>query len=232
MRGDMLRLKVFLVLLLVSGVGSILVSCQSSITPMPGTLRWRALQARQNGKTSLRLPAPISLWAVSESLADSLRHTTTVVAQLIASATSHDDYDIYTWRKYRIVEKLSVQPRVPNEPLPKEIPPSLLPLGSDEFVMAASGGAVDIDGVNITQDSEIHIPAGKHQHLIFALFRASGSFALFNYGPSGLFSIDESGTIHASEGFGKSLLESDLLRRTGGNLSTLRSLSAEAVRHP
>jgi hypothetical protein len=84
-----------------------------------------------------------------------------VLAEPIAIAISHDDDEVYTWRKYRLLEKLSAQPIVPEELLPEAIPSSLLPLQPDEFVMAIVGGTVIIDGVKIIQAPEIQMPEGK-----------------------------------------------------------------------
>ena len=107
----------------------------------------------------------------------------------------------------------------------------MLPTKPDEFVVAELGGGVDIDGVTITmENSEVRIPAQDKPHLMFLLFRASGALAVSNYGPYGLFSVDDSGNIHGWVDADTNSLRSELLDRTGGKLSGMRQAASESTR--
>ena len=204
---------------------------QSSPPPKDdrGTLAWKAREATKAGKKSITIGAPMITVAEIEPLNDALVHTTAVVAELVATATTHDDYRIVTWRKYKILEKLSTQQSsVSSEPLSDDVPQSLLPLKVNEFVMPQYGGTVTIDGVTITtREPEGELPAGRH--LMFVLFRSSGSLAVANYGPRGIFWIDNTDSIHARVESDNNWLHSDL-QRMNGSLPPLRALSAEIMK--
>lgn len=196
-----------------------------------GSLTWQARQAKESGRAAITISTPDALWAEPESLNDALAHTTLTLAALVATETTHTDYEIVTWRKYHILERLSSQPVVRTDPLPESVPPSLLPIGSDEFVIPELGGTVYIDGVAITmQNPEVSIRAQDKRHLMFLLFRASGALAVPNYGPHGQFSVDDSGDIHAWVDADTNPLRSQVLNHTGGKLPALRELAAESTK--
>lgn len=193
---------------------------------IPGRLSRESRRALSSGKTSAQLPPARIEWAEPESLTDALKRCSVVVAKLENSAVGHDADDIFTWRKYRIIEQLSVQPYVTNDPLPSEIPRSLLPLRPGEFLIPELGGTSVVNGVNISEANpqEAYLPKGS-VHLMFLIFKASGAIALPNYGPVGMFSIDNSEHIEGSIDSEQNPFRSEVLRSTGGTLQGLRDLA-------
>jgi hypothetical protein len=196
--------------------------------PNEGLIAAYVRHAHQTGKTSIRVPYPMVDWAELEDLDHALAHTTVVVARLIASETVYTKDEITTWRKYATTEKLSRQLEVPARPC-EEIPASMLPFKPGEFLIPDIGGTVEVDGVTLTQQDSMKndIPV-RDRHLMFLMFICSGPVALENYGPDGHFSLDDSDSIHISER-SQSPLKDELLKRTGGNLSSLRSISSKVV---
>src|SRR5882757_9840912 len=93
------------VLIFISTSVAVAQSTQKSVDDR-GSLVWRARQALQNGQTSITLAQPFILVAETEPLNNALLHTTAVIARVVAIENNHDDYNIFTWRKYRILEKL------------------------------------------------------------------------------------------------------------------------------
>jgi hypothetical protein len=194
---------------------------------LDGRLLWYANQAKAKGKTSIVIPVGDVFEANPESLDQALNRTSVVVAKLVSSAATHDKDSIFTWKKYRIAERLRTQPNVPAGALPvAEIPPSLLPLGPREFVLVDNGGTVVIDGVKITeQDPDRAVLPEDRRHLMFVMFRCSGMLALLNYGAEGLFAVDDSDAISDSAIEKNNPIRKELLARTGGRLSQLRAMS-------
>jgi hypothetical protein len=203
---------------------------QQTATDDRGSLSWRARQATEGGKTAITIETPDALWAQPVPLREALAHTSLTLATLVASETTHTDYEIITWRKYRILERLSSQPSVRHDFLPESVPSSLMPIEPGEFVIPEMGGTVDIDGVTITtRNSEVHVPSGDKRHLMFLLFRASGALAVSNYGPHGQFSVDDTDNIHAWVDADTNPLRSEILDRTGGKLAVMRGLASKSA---
>ena len=220
------RLGAIILLIVVIWTGDRSGAKPAPYNPNEGLIAAYVRHAHQTGKTSIRVPYPIVEWAELEDLDHALAHTTVVVARLIASETVYTKDEITTWRKYAIAEKLSRQLEIPAQHC-GEIPSSMLPLKSEEFVIPEIGGTVEVDGVRLIQrdSTESDIPA-QDRHLIFVLIVCSGSIALPNYGPYGHFSLDDSDNVHISAISQNNPLKDELLERTGGKLSSLRSISA------
>jgi hypothetical protein len=211
-----------------------------SQTPQPDssthdTILSRARTAARAGNTTLVVPYGIYNYGEAGSLDDALKNTSAVVAQVTASATSYGESEIITWRKCRILEHLSTQPTKIEHSTPVGVPPSLLPLGSDEFLLPIVGGTVKIEGVQVTENNaELRMPPTSRKELLFVIFFDSpiGRLAGLNYGPNSAFWIDENHRIHPESTNGGSSLEEDLKLRTSGDLRTLRSISsAMAAQH-
>ena len=190
-----------------------------------GSLRRRAHEAKKLGKTSINVGFPIVEYGEPEPLDTALEHTTLVLAKPLMSEAGHDDYTIYTWRKYRLLEKISFQRGVYDRPLPRDVPVSMLPIGPDEFVMGEIGGSVVIDGVTVSmQDPESRLLPENDRHLLFVLVVSEGAMAMLNYGPIGAFWVDESDKIHPRVDSDLNELGAELLQRSGGDLSGVRTL--------
>lgn len=192
------------------------------------SLRWRAREARRLGKTSISVAAPNHETAQPEPLNAALGHTTLVLARFLGQATTHDEYFVITWRKYRVLEKFS--PMVIFEEQPSEkfidfVPASLLPIAPDEFVMPERAGTDVVDGVTVTMlRSENGVLPETRPLLMFLLFASSGAVAALNYGLQGAFWVDSSETLHLIQGPEGNGLGSELLKRSAGKLAGVGAL--------
>jgi hypothetical protein len=205
--------------------------------PARGSLAWRARQARSEGKSEITLPVIYEYPEDPASLDLAIMDSTVLVAKLIESKAVPDEYDILTWRKYKIVERLSKQ----SQELPPErdqdwqrdfalAPKSMLPLASDEFLAAEGGGTAMIDGVKITVTGigTQELPQGG-KYLMFVLFGSGRQFAQGCYGETSDFTIDDSDTVHArlpKLDSDKNFLLHEIRQRANGNLAGLRAMAA------
>ncbi len=222
--GNVLRTAIAAGFILASASAVILGQDQSTQDDR-GTLKWRVREAKKLGKTSIELDVGIVEHAATQSLDIALEDTSLVLAKVLKSEADHDDYNVFTWRKYRLLEKLSFQRGVYDRPLPEDVPADMLPIGPDEFVMAEEGGAIVIDGVTVTMDAGVSHPRPDHlRHLMFVLLVSPGPLALPNYGPIGAFWVDDSDKIHAEVDLDLNPLGAEFLERTGGDLSGARTL--------
>jgi hypothetical protein len=222
--GRVLRTAVAIGSILASAAAVIHGQNQSTTPDDQGTIERRVREAKKLGKTSIKIAFPIVEDAETPPLDDALERTTLVLAKVLKTEVSHDNYYVSTWRKYRTLEKLYLQRGVYDRPLPQDLPAAMLPIGPDEFVIGDFGGTIVIDGVTVTmQDERSHPLPDDLPHLMFVLFLSSGAWAVTNYGPHGVFWVDDSDKIHAQVSelnpFGAEFLE-----RTGGNLSGARTL--------
>jgi hypothetical protein len=196
-----------------------------------GTLVWYARQAIKDRESAISISFPLSTAVAPVTLERALKGTALVVAEPLATATTHLEREITTWTKYKIVETMASQPPLSEGPAPVGVPPCLLPINAGEFVLPRPGGTVVIDGVTITeQDPNLHVPPDDQPHLMFVLFKYSGQIAFLNYGTDGLLWMDRSQQLHAvTDG---SLLARQVLQRSGGNLPALRVLASEIANKP
>ena len=204
----------------------------------PGSLDWYAHNARMQGKTEITLPKYSLLYAELEPLQEAFLRTTVVVATLLQSETARNGDQIFTWRKYRVDERLSRQEHaIPPDvdvrwqhTLIDDVPGSLLPLGPDEFIVADYGGTVTVGGVRITDPGPgLQALQTQTRHLMFLIFGANGEIAVSNYGPPGMLSVDSSGSIRSrvpQAGSSPTGLLREIDERTDGKLSSLRSISS------
>ena len=196
-----------------------------------GSVSEYARRAREAGKKTIEYPYPIELHASADSLEDAIPRCTVVLAELVGSVTAYSRYEIATWRKYKIIERLSSQPRAYVLPLPDNIPKSLLPVGRDEFLLVEAGGTVSIDGVEVTmRNPQLAERPPNRPHLLFLLFQ-SPNFAVSNFGSSGLFWLDESNRIRAEDNSTNNMIGADILRSSNGDLSSFRTRTTNIVKN-
>ncbi len=234
-----LGLTIAVPLLLVEGLAA---QSAPGSEPARGSLAWHATKARNEGKSAVTLGPTIFEYPESEpSLDEALVRSTVLVASLLESKTSTTEFQILTWRKYRIVERLAMQSRE----LPPQLdqnwqaelalaPKSMLPLASDEFLTDDYGGTAKIDGVTITmtRDGTQDLPVGG-RHLVFVLFDSSRQLGGPCYGPGSLFTVDESDTLHArfsSFDSDQNPMLHEIRQRANGKLAGLRALAASVAK--
>lgn len=211
--------------------------------PARGSLRWWAQKARSEGKSEITLPADIPLYPdAQDPLQVALMDSTVVLAKLLDSKAAGYEFRILTWRKYRIIERITSQahelPAERNEDWQREFalaPRSMLPLSPGEFLMPDEGGTATIDGVKITVggDGAQELATGS-RHLLFLIFDSARQLGDGCYGPNSFYVIDDADTIHSRfpkyDSNGNALLQ-EIRQVTNGKLSDLRSLAASVTKN-
>lgn len=206
-----------------------------------GSLAWWAQKARNEGKSEIKLPARTPEYPDEQDpLQVALMDSTVLVASLLESKAVPYEFRILTWRKYKIVERLTTQarelPAERNDDWQREFalaPKSMLPLGPDEFLMPDDGGTATIEGVKITLggDGTQELPIGSRQ-LAFLTFDSARQLGDGHYGPNSFYMIDDSDIIHSRfpkyDSDGNSLLR-EIRQVTNGKLSGLRAIAASVT---
>lgn len=209
--------------------------------PARGSLACRAQKARSEGKSELTLPVIYEYPEAPASLDLAIMDSTVLVAKLIESNAVPDQYDITTWRKYKIIERLSTQsielPPERNEDWQREFalaPKSMLPLAADEFLSTEDGGTANVDGVKITVTGmgTQELPIGG-KYLMFVLFDSARRLGEGCYGPNSDFTVDDSDVLHArlpKLDPDQNFLLHEIRQGANGKLSGLRSLAATVTK--
>ncbi len=161
-------------------------------SPDRGKLTWRSQIAKAKGQQRVLMRASIVDYSVPRSFDDALANFHLIIAEPLDSRSYATAYDIRTWYKFRILEKLSA-PTVPctNCLSSTDPPPDLLPLEANEFLGAKVGGEVDVDGVRIiSQDPTFpNFEIGRRYLLLVALDSKTMVGAL-RTGPGGAFALN------------------------------------------
>jgi hypothetical protein len=158
-----------------------------------GQLKWYAEMAKAKGQHEVAFPAPIALYGVARNLDEAAAHFNVVLAEPVQHkfyAVSDDG--ILTWYKMRLIEELST-PIVSCTNCDKiaDVPSDMLPLADDEFLVAQSGGEVEIDGIRIISRN-IQFPAFEHRkrYLLFLSLDSERKIGSLQMGPWGAFALD------------------------------------------
>lgn len=190
------------------------------------SLKEIARRSKELGKARITLPGPhANLPGVNMSLDEALRDHSVVVAEVVARKSYvFDSYGIRTWYRFRITDALSqrIAKYCPTCPEVGEAPQDLLPINSDEFLLATGGGTVNIDGVEVTVDSQ-SLPtfeSGK-RYLLFVSLTPSG-VARLGAGPAGIFRVADNEKLEAVDKRNYPI-KAEVSRRFAGKLSEFRS---------
>ncbi|MBV8573247.1 MAG: hypothetical protein JO319_21705, partial [Acidobacteriaceae bacterium] len=199
-------------------------SGQSSSAPEPGSIKWYVEKAKEQGETSITMPAPQGIREEINTLDKALSTYHVAIAMPIASVTQAvDSYHIYTWYKLRILETLVAHPN-PEVP-PVLLPDSVLPANSNEIVIHILQGTVTIDGVRVTMISpDNHLLTLREKYLFFLSPDGSGKFAWLRAGPNAIFVIKPDNKI-APLVDKQSLMQIDVDASTLGSLDSMRKLA-------
>lgn len=185
----------------------------------PGSIRWHAQRAQQQGTTSITIPAPRGMFEKISSLDQALSTYHVVVGMPIASVTQVlDNNHVYTWYKLRILESLVSHP---NPEVPAvSIPEALLPVKANEIIVHVPQGTVTVDGVRITvTDPDSHLLTLHEKYLLFLSPDSSGQFAYLRAGPNSTFLIKPDNKI-APLVDTQSHMQVDVEASTGGSLDS------------
>ena len=155
-----------------------------------GTLRQQIAKAKSQGQSHLNLSGLIANYEQVKDLDDALSRYSVIEAQMVEEKSYINENDsISSWYKFKVLDYVS-QPAVPRS-LPFIQPPAdLLPLNDEEILISRIGGALLVDGVNITR-SEQAFPAFKKfdNYLLFVLLDNTTKVGLPDLGPAGVFTI-------------------------------------------
>lgn len=166
---------------------------QQKSPPADDRIKWYANEAKREGKRRVVVSEYLYEYAGSAGTIraeEAFRSSTVVVARVIAQDTSYRNNNIVTWNKFVIDEVLSEAKELPWPGWVSSAPPStLLPLQSGEFLIAKSGGIVNIDGVEVEEIDEFY-PAYElnQKYVLLSHLYPSGAARTFG-GPVGVFKV-------------------------------------------
>lgn len=188
------------------------------------SLKEIARRSKIEGKTKVRIDGPFLEYpGIDKSLSEAQKQNNIVLAQALDSESlPHGDFGVRTWVKFKIIETLSgvnkqcnVCTNVP------EIPEHFSPVNSDEFVLATSGGTVNVDGVQLTVENRSMTPFENGKKYVLVLSLAPSRFALLGAGPSGVFQVDDDDALQPINGQAR-LMQTEIQERFE-NVSKLKS---------
>lgn len=163
-----------------------------------------AAAAKQRGKTSTFFDF-IAEGPIDEDSETTLRKNSSLVVvptDAPSLVTSTDEW-IFTWRVVRIEKILRKGlPGICNATLPAG-----MKLGTDEAVLILLGGAVVVDGVQVTMrspDTALNLRAG-HPVLVVGNHCPNGTLSLADLGSRAVFNVDPSGKVASTGGYDSSL---------------------------
>ncbi len=209
-------------------------SSSASSSAEPGSIKWHAQRAQEQGATSITIPAPRGMFEKISSLDQALSTYHVVIGTPIASLTQVlDSHHVYTWYKLRILESLVPHP---NPEVPAvSIPEALLPINANEIVVHVPQGTVTVDGIRITvNDPDSRLLTLHEKYLFFLSPDSSGKFAYLRAGPNAIFLIKSENKMLPLIDT-QSRMQIDLDASTGGSLDSLRTFAkakaAERLQH-
>ena len=196
-----MKAKLITVVLLVAAAAAIGAVVRSASTtpekpdpyPYKDRLKWKAREAKNQGKKKIGVPAPVIQYAGDAgtiSAEEAFSSATVVVAHLVSKESTYRNDDITTWNKFAIDETLS-EAKYLLAPgwVPASPPATLLPLLPGEFVLSKSGGTVNIEGVEVRQFPRDYPEFELNQKyvLLIVLYPSGGAWTIG--GPVGVFKV-------------------------------------------
>jgi hypothetical protein len=203
MRTKFTAISLFIILLIIIGAITALsiVKRQQSGKAQEGkaTVSGLVKQAKAKGIREVVLPIPEVDYGGSDTDTDkALLNYKAIVAEPIEQKSYYNgSSSVSTWYKFRVVEVLSNNNPPPcSECSGGEPPAEMLPLNSDEFLLAKYGGTVLIDEVRVITPDDAQYPGFKKnkRYLLYASINGSG-VARTVAGPAGIFIIEQDGSL-------------------------------------
>ena len=188
----------------------------------PGTLKASILAAKARGESTVELAVIGCGWDVG-SLRTALSTDTVVLAELVGRKTYADTWGLRTWYRFKLKETLveHAPPRQLSGTF-QSAPSDMLPISEDEFLIQASNGRMEIDGVTVIQHSNSATYSEDQTYLLFLWIDPvkrtaipAGTDAL------GVFLVDNDGNLTSYVGDSYPL-KTDLAKRFNNSLSKLR----------
>lgn len=189
------------------------------------TIENQVKRAKAEGKTKLVIPGPIIEYpSEGISLNEAIRDYSVLVAEPLAKQSYLvGPQDIITWYKFRTVHPLSRKTQLFCDTCTPalEPPQEMLPLGSDEFFVAVSGGTLVVDGFEVTmKNSDLLALEYNQRYLLFVSISPSG-VAEMPGGPKTIFQVNADGSLTSSK---SNRMNAELVTRFDGKLDKLKSV--------
>jgi len=166
---------------------------QQKRAPDKDSLKWYANEAKNKGQKKVGVPAPLVEYLGGAGLIsaeEAFSSSTVVVAHLVSKQSTYRNNDIRTWNKFAIDETLSEAKDLPCPGCVLPSPPAtLLPLSPGEFLLPKTGGAVNIDGVEVQQFVEDYPEFELNQKYVLLLLLYPSGVARTFGGPVGVFKV-------------------------------------------
>jgi len=193
MKIKLIAVVAFAVLATAIGVIRTASTTQKTSVPQKNRLRWYAKEAKAEGRSKVKVPAPVVEYlggAGTITADEAFTASTVVIAHLISKESVIVDDEMTTWNKFAIDEVLSESKELPCPAcLPPEPPSSQLPLRSGEFLIPKTGGTVNVDGVDVDQNDENFPQYEFNQPYVLLLNLYPTGTARTVGGPVGVFKV-------------------------------------------
>lgn len=165
-----------------------------------GTFRQQLARAKSNGAKKLEMTGLVVMYEHAKPLDDVLVRYDLVVAQPTEQRGYVGEHDTITsWYRFKILDTISRAPDPPT--LPFDPPAEFFPVADDELLVARSGGAVTVEGVDVTLE-EHDFPAFSlsEKYLLFLRADRAKRVASADLGPSGALIISADGFLKSVGG--------------------------------
>lgn len=131
--------------------------------------------AKATGKASVAIAEaaflPTGVSTVEEVAAD----YSVLVASPLRHTTLQNGISLTTWYKFRITDRVLMQKSISKESLPPDVPAELMPVASNEIVVPASGGQIELDGIVVKQLNAFHLSFTEgSSYVLVLLLECSG----------------------------------------------------------
>jgi hypothetical protein len=190
------------------------------------SLKEIARRAKEEGRAEVTIPGPwVNEPGLDMKFDEALRHYSVVVAEVISSKSyAFNSYSIGTWYKFRITDALSERNSeyCPTCPEAREAPQEFTPINSDEFLLSAGGGTVNVNGVEVTE-TDRYLPAFEiRKKYVLVISLAPTRVAIFGTGPAGVFRVSDDDRLE-SVSRRNYPMQAEIGQRFAGKLSELKS---------
>ena len=188
-----------------------------------GKITWYAAMAKAKDQTEIGIGATLVRYAVPRSFDEALASYSVVVVEPLSSKTQVTTYDIQTWYKFRIIERLSITTKIcAGCSTGPEPPPDLLPLNDREFLASKPGGEAVVDDIKIVS-KDVKFPDFQlnKRYLLFVAFDPTETLGILRMGPWGTFRITPDGKLKPVDEKLKHHVSDELTNRFGNSLDQL-----------
>ena len=188
----------------------------------PGTLRAMILEAKARGENTVELGVIGCGWDVG-GLRTALSRDTVVLAELMEKKTYADTWGLHTWYRFKLKETLLEHaPPRRSSSMFGSAPSDMLPIAEDEFLVQASNGRMEIDGVTVIQHSNGARYLEDQTYLLFLWIDPSTRTAnIAGTDALGVFLVDNDGNLrsYVDDSYP---LKTDLAKRFNNSVNNMR----------